>query len=46
MACDYVYQFGDTTGGALWFDSTRGNSWADRNKEYLFCDNVGHNFYK
>lgn len=46
MACDYVYQFGDTTGGALWFDSTRGDSWADRNKEYLFCDNVGHNFYK
>ncbi len=46
MACDYVYQFGDTTDGALWFDSTKGNSWADRNKEFLFCDNVGHNFYK
>lgn len=46
MACDYVYQFGDTTGGALWFDSTKGNSWADRNKEFLFCDNIGHNFYK
>lgn len=45
-ACDYVYQFGDTTGGALWFDSTKGNSWADRNKEFLFCDNIGHNFYK
>lgn len=46
LACEYVFQFGDTTGGALWFDSTNGNSWADRNRSYLFKDSVGHTFYK
>lgn len=46
LACEYAFQFQDTTNGALWFDSTRGNSWADRNREYIFTDNVGHSFYK
>ena len=45
LACEYVYQFGDVTGGALWFDSTDGNSWADRNRHLLFKDYVGHAYY-
>lgn len=46
LACEYAFQFQDTTNGALWFDSTRGNSWADRNREYIFTDSVGHSFYR
>ena len=46
LACEYAFQFPDTTNGALWFDSTRGNSWADRNREYIFTDSVGHSFYR
>lgn len=46
LACEYAFQFADTTNGALWFDSTDGNSWADRHKKYLFTDAVGHAFYK
>lgn len=46
LACEYAFQFQDTTNGALWFDSTRGNSWADRNREYVFTDSVGHSFYR
>lgn len=46
LACEYAFQFGDTTNGALYFDSTNGNSWADKNREFLFKDNVGHSFYK
>lgn len=46
LACEYAYQFTDTTNGALWFDSTNGKSWADRHKTRLFTDTVGHAFYK
>lgn len=46
LACEYAFQLGDTTNGALYFDSTNGNSWADKNREFLFKDNVGHSFYK
>lgn len=46
LACEYAFQIGDTTNGALWFDSTNGHSWAERNREYIFTDNVGHSFYK
>lgn len=46
LACEYAFQFDDSTNGALWFDSTNGNSWAERNREYLFTDSVGHSFYK
>lgn len=46
LACEYAFQIEDTTNGALWFDSTNGNSWADRNRTYLFTDEVGHSFYK
>lgn len=46
LACEYAYIFGDTTNGALYFDSTKGKSWAAKNREYMFTDEVGHNFYK
>ena len=35
----------DTVQGALFFCTCKG-CWADTNKEYIFTDNVGHNFYK
>lgn len=44
-ACEYAYLNGDSTGGALYFDSTSGNSWAAKNRPFLFRDEVGHNFY-
>lgn len=44
-ACEYVFQNGDTTGGALFFDSTKGNSWASSHRIWLFRDEVGHDFY-
>lgn len=46
IACEYAFQIKDTTNGALWFDSTNGNSWASKNRTYIFTDNVGHTFYK
>lgn len=46
LACEYAFQFPDTTYGALYFDSTNGHSWADRNREYIFTDAVGHSFYR
>lgn len=46
LACEYAFQFRDTTNGALYFDSTNGNSWADKNREFLFKDSVGHSFYR
>ena len=46
LACEYAFQFGDTTNGALYFDSTDGHSWADKNREFIFKDSVGHSFYK
>lgn len=46
LACEYAFQIEDTTNGALYFDSTNGNSWADNNRDYIFTDSVGHNFYR
>ncbi len=46
LACEYAFIFEDTTNGALFFDSTDGNSWAARNKKWIFKDEAGHNFYK
>lgn len=45
-ACEYAFLFGDTTYNALYFDSTHGKSWAAKNREYIFTDEIGHNFYK
>lgn len=45
LACEFAYQIGDTTGGALWFDSTGGSSWASTHRPHSFTDNVGHSFY-
>lgn len=45
LACEYAFQIGDTTGGALWFDSTNRNSWAEHNRSLSFTDEVGHNYY-
>lgn len=45
-ACEYAFLFGDTTKNALYFDSTHGKSWAAKNREYIFTDEIGHNFYK
>lgn len=39
LACEYIYLFGDTTGGALFFDSN-----GRLNYMYLFNDGA-HNFY-
>lgn len=36
---------GDTTNNALYFCTCSG-CWADVNKEYIFTDSAGHNFYK
>lgn len=46
LACEYAFQFSDTTYGALYFDSTNGHSWADQNREYIFTDAIGHSFYR
>lgn len=46
LACEYVFLFGDTTNGAMYFDSTNGNSWAAHNREFIFRDSAGHDFYK
>lgn len=39
LACEYVFMFGDTTGGALFFDSNN-----CLNYKFLFSDGA-HNFY-
>ena len=46
LACEYAFQFNDTTDGALYFDSTNRKSWAEKNRVYIFTDSVGHSFYK
>lgn len=44
-ACEYAYEFRTTD--ALFFDSRNGaSSWAASSREYLFTDEVNHNFYK
>lgn len=44
-ACELAFEQ-DTAHGALFFDSTDGNSWAHENRTFLFRDRAGHNFYK
>lgn len=46
LACEYAWIFGDTTYGALFFDSCNFNSWAGRNLTHIFRDDVNHDFYK
>lgn len=46
IACEFAFEICDTTNGALYFDSTNGNSWADKKKDYIFTDSAGHAFYK
>lgn len=46
LAVEYAYTIEDTTFGALWFNVEGCNSWASRNKEYLFTDEAGHEFYR
>lgn len=45
LACEYVYKFGDTTNGALYFESGGANTHAAY-AEYIFTDLAGHSFYK
>jgi len=45
LAIEYAFLFEDTTDGALWFD-TGLNSWAKRNRTFVFKDDIGHVFYK
>lgn len=45
-AMEYAFTIEDTTGGALWFNTVSCNSWAERNRELIFIDDVGHKFYK
>lgn len=46
LACEYAWEHGDTTHNALFFDSTNRKSWASKNREYIFTDKAGHDFYK
>ena len=45
-AMEYAFSIEDTTGGALWFNTGNCNSWAERNRQLIFIDEVGHKFYK
>lgn len=45
-AMEYAYILGDTTDGAMWFNVDGIRSWAERNRERLFTDEVGHTFYR
>lgn len=44
LACEYAFEIGDTT-NAIWFDSTKGNSWASYNRSFIMNDGY-HDFYK
>jgi len=44
LACEIAFEQ-DTAQGALFFDSTKGKSWAHENREYIFSDDA-HWFYK
>lgn len=44
LACEIAFAE-DTAQGALFFDSTKGKSWAHENREYIFSDDA-HWFYK
>lgn len=43
LACEYAFLMGDTTHGALYFDSNKALS---RYYDKIFTDTVGHNFYR
>ena len=45
QACEVAFNF-DTARGALFFDSTDGKSWAAKNREFIFRDRIGHDFFK
>ena len=45
LACEYVFQIADTTGGAIYFESKDSNVHAAYS-EFLFQDDIGHKFYK
>lgn len=45
LACEYVFQISDTTGGAIYFESKDSNAHAAY-AEFLFQDEIGHKFYK
>lgn len=45
LACEKAFK-GDTTQGALFFDSTGGKSWAAKNLTWIFRDAANHDFYK
>lgn len=44
LACEIAFA-GDTAQGALFFDSTKGKSWAHKNQEFIFSDDA-HWFYR
>lgn len=44
-ACEFVFRFGDTTNGALFFESGSNNV-HDAYATYMFRDAAGHKFYK
>ena len=44
-ACQYALTSGDTTNGSLFFDSCHGNSWAAKNRVWVFNDGY-HDFYR
>ena len=44
-ACEFVFRFGDTTNGALFFESGSNNV-HDAYATYIFRDAAGHKFYK
>ena len=44
LACEIAFEQ-DTAQGALFFDSTKGKSWAHKNRTYIFSDDA-HWFYK
>lgn len=44
-ACEIGFRY-DTTKGAMYFDCTNGESYAAKNKEFIFRDAIKHDFYK
>ena len=46
LACEYAFLFPDTTNGAEFFNKAGPNNEANKNLEFVFEDDIGHNFYK
>lgn len=46
LAIEYTFEIADTTAGSLYFDNVNGETWASRNREYVFTDSINHSFYK